>query len=512
MRLLRLLQMVFVCLAISIITGCGGNSTGLVSVSGTVTFDWVPTSASSGLIYTSAAPKPARGVVIEAVDVSSAILASTTTDGAGNYSLQIPANTSAKIRVKAQLKSSSFDFQVVDNTNAKALYVMDSASFNSGFNNITKNLHAASGWGTTSYIGTRVAAPFAILDTVYKCVSKVVAADASAVFPALQINWSVNNVPVGGSVSAGQIGTSYFSPGENALYILGSADNDSDEYDDHVIAHEWGHYFEDNFSRADSIGGSHGNGDKLDPRVAFGEGWGNAFSGMATDDKNYVDTYGPQQASVGVHLDLSNANGDPDSIGWFSEDSIQYVLYSLYKNIGFSPIYSVLVNEQKSANSYTTIYSFSAFMRSHTTTLDALLATKNITNRADQWDSGQTETNNGGTVASLPVYVRLNPGTQADLSVNDVNGTDNKLLSERFFFFTVSAGTHSIRIDRPSTSRPCIAVMSSGRVVYPRTCQSSSGVSPVTISLGNLAAGTYYGTIYEYTYATGTIPFKLTLN
>lgn len=518
MKLRTLLQTVVACLVISVVAGCGGTSQVTVGVSGLVTFDLVPTSLTSGLDYAKTVQSPARGVVVEAIDTGNALVASTVTDSFGAYSLPVPANSTVKIRVKAQMKSTAFDFQVVDNTNSKALYVMDSATFSSGTSAVTKNLHAASGWGTTSYTGTRSAAPFAILDTVYKCVSKVVAADASAVFPTLQINWSVNNVSVGGNVSTGQIGTSYYSRSQKALYILGKADNDTDEYDDHVIAHEWGHYFEDNFSRADSIGGPHGNGDKLDPRVAFGEGWGNAFSGMATDDRYYVDTSGSRQASR-FYQDLSNANGDSDSIGWFSEDSIQYILYSLYKSIGFSPIYSVLVNEQKSANSYTTIYSFSAFMRSyleshmpsHTTTLNTLLASKNISSQADQWDSGQTETNDGGTPASLPVYVRLNPGTKTDLLVSDEFGTDNRLLSERFFVFTVSAGSRSIRIDRPSTSSPCLAVMSSGQVVYPRTCQSS-GVSSVTVSLGNLSAGTYYGTIYENTYATGTIPFKLTLN
>jgi hypothetical protein len=33
----------------------------------------------------------------------------------------------------------------------------------------------------------------------------------------------------------------------------------TDEYDDHVIIHEWGYCFEDKFSRSDSIGGNHSN-------------------------------------------------------------------------------------------------------------------------------------------------------------------------------------------------------------------------------------------------------------
>ena len=59
---------------------------------------------------------------------------------------------------------------------------------------------------------------------------------------------------------------------------------DTDEFDQHVIAHEFGHYIENNFSRADNIGGSHGLGDKLDPRVAFGEGFGYAFAAIVLND------------------------------------------------------------------------------------------------------------------------------------------------------------------------------------------------------------------------------------
>ena len=36
-----------------------------------------------------------------------------------------------------------------------------------------------------------------------------------------------------------------------------------------MIAHEFGHYIEYNFSRADNIGGPHGVGDKLDIRACL---------------------------------------------------------------------------------------------------------------------------------------------------------------------------------------------------------------------------------------------------
>ncbi len=64
---------------------------------------------------------------------------------------------------------------MLNNTNGNALYVLDSAAFNSGTANQTKNLLAGSGWGGTSYTGTRSAAPFAILDTLLAAAEFVVA-------------------------------------------------------------------------------------------------------------------------------------------------------------------------------------------------------------------------------------------------------------------------------------------------------------------------------------------------
>ena len=113
--------------------GCGGSGGSSlatsVTVSGAVTFDFVPADKVSGLLYTNTSKKPARRVLVEAISDSS-VLASTSTNDAGGYSVSVPINTIIKIRVKAQMlktDSPSWDFQVVDNTNSKALYTMDSA-------------------------------------------------------------------------------------------------------------------------------------------------------------------------------------------------------------------------------------------------------------------------------------------------------------------------------------------------------------------------------------------------
>ena len=39
------------------------------------------------------------------------------------------------------------------------------------------------------------------------------------------------------------------------IYVLGAADNDTDEYDQHIVAHEFQHFLEDQVSRSDTPGG-----------------------------------------------------------------------------------------------------------------------------------------------------------------------------------------------------------------------------------------------------------------
>ncbi len=510
-------------LVTGLMAGCGGGSGGGndggsstptdISISGKITFDFVPATQTSGLEYSGTYQKPSRGVVVKAIRNSdSSILDTTTTNSSGNYTVTVPVNTDVKIRVKAQMLKTgtpSWDFQVVDNTRSKALYVMDSAFFNSGTANISnKNLNAPSGWGGTSYTSTRVAAPFAILDTVYEAFNKITSADPAVAMPQLLIDWSVNNVPTSGDETLGQIGTSHYSPDEKQLYILGKEDNDTDEYDDHVIAHEWGHYFEDRFSRSDSIGGGHSLGDKLDPRVAFGEGFGNAFSGMATDDPYYIDTSGSSQATTGLFMDLDNYT-DSDSVGWYSETSVQRILYDLYDSVddgvdtvslGFKPIYDVLVNKQKNADSFTTIFSFISFLKENNpgvvTEINNLVAGENITPDAiDEWDSTGTETNNGGNPDALPVY------TAPKLCGSGEFGHYNKLMNRRFFYFYItSQGSYSITAVPDVDGDPVIKLYSQGKLVG---SMDNGGNGVTEILTVTLSPGYYAGEVYEYQHIEG---------
>jgi len=75
---------------------------------------------------------------------------------------------------------------------------------------------------------------------------------------------------------------SFYLRGDNELYINGGVSGnvtstDTDHFDDAVILHEIGHHIEAVCGTMDSPGGKHYAQKRIDPRLAWSEGWGNFF-------------------------------------------------------------------------------------------------------------------------------------------------------------------------------------------------------------------------------------------
>ncbi len=499
---------------VATVTGVVAPTT--VKISGNVTFDLVPLNTStSGLNYAATTQSPVRGVTVQAVNSGGTVLESTVSDGSGDYTLEVDLNTTVRIRALAEMVSSSgaqWDVKVIDNTNSDGLYSMQGSLTDSGTVDSVRDLNAASGWGGSSYTGTRVAGPFAILNPIYDALQKVAAADSDANLPAVSFNWSIRNTSTSsGNLATGAIGTSFYSNGK--IYILGDDDVDTDEYDDHVVVHEWGHYFEDNMSRSDSIGGQHGGGDRLDPRVAFGEGFGNALSGIMTDDPFYRDSNGAGQAS-GFSINVEGNTNNP--AGWYNEGSVQSILYDIYDSAadgpdniaaGFAPIYNTLISDSyKSASVFTTIFLFADQYKTlnsgDSAGVDALLSGQSISGTGAE---GTGETNSGSLVNSLPVYKEVTSGGGAlnICSRNDA-GTINKLGIRNFIKFTPSAtGSHTLSMVKTSggTSDPDFVIYNAGS----RTAAADSGAANSESWTGTLQAGvSYVIDAYEFNNIDGT--------
>ena len=493
-----------------------------VKLKGTITYDYVPVNADGvGLDYAHTTQKSVRGVVVRIVNSSGQELDRTTTDENGYYEFNNVASITDKVTVQvfSKLQSSNWNFQVKDNTNGDALYVMEgSLASLSKTKTQTRNLNASSGWGGSSYTSTRTAAPFTILDIVYKAIQKVRSADSNVVFPPLDIFWSKNNKSAFGNISNGDIGTSYYNG--SALYILGDENGDTDEYDSGVIAHEWGHYYEAKFSRADSIGGGHSGGDFLDIRLAFGEGFGNAISSMIRDNPNYWDTLGQRQSN-GWSMNLETEN-NPDNPGWFSEASIQRILYDIYDShddigdtisYGFKPMHQLLIGKEKNTPAFTSIFSFIKGLKdehpSDATAIDSIVAQESIAPIADIYGSGRTNRQENAN----PLYDVLTIGSDATITTNyavdtylSERGRTNQLGAYNFLKVTItSEGDYTITVTQVGSSGnpdPDFKLYKSGSNEPVAKAENPPALSDSLTT--HLKAGTYRMDVVIYNQYSGT--------
>jgi hypothetical protein len=447
--------------------------------------------------------------VVDAVDESGTEILSTITDAEGRYQFRLAANTSLRIRISAKLvqtAGATWDIKVTDNTASDALYAAQSELFDTGINDSTRNYNMASGWDGTSYSEPRAAAPFAVLDAMYDTVQKFVAVDANVQFPALEIHWSENNSVAEGDLNDGDISTSFYSGGK--IYLLGKEDSDSDEYDRHVLIHEWGHYFEDKLSRSDSIGGSHSLSERLDMRVAFGEGWGNALSGIITDDPFYRDSAGAGQSS-GFYFSLDR--NSYTNTGWFNEGSVQSILYDIYDegndgvdalSLGLEPIYNTLVDSTYSNGTYfTSIFSFidrlKTLQPAQAAQLDDLMVGQSILGTGAD---GENESNNGEVISSLPVFKVATVGGDAIelCSIDDV-GYFNKLGNTVFVEFQIPApGNYSFsatEVGGATLSDPDFLIYQSGTLLH---VAESGVIGSENTTISFQTTGTHVMAFYDW--------------
>jgi hypothetical protein len=544
--------------AVLLVSACGGGGGGggsspppspppgppptSVTVSGRITYDRVPFKACSdsvcrdgtfpdGLDYTNTIESPARGVTVELVQsATQAILATTATDASGNYALSGPVNTSVHVRAKALTVgtgTAAWDIRVLDNFGGgNALYALEGAAFDTGVASQTRNLRAASGWsGFAGYASERAAAPFAILDTLYAAVQFVVAQGDNAVkLGPLSVFWSTENRPTDAwKPELGQIQTTAYRSGSSTsgaaagIYVLGAASNDTDEYDQHIVAHEFQHFLEDELSRSDSPGGPHALDEPVDLRVAFSEGFANAFAAMVLNDPTYRDAFGASQGQV---FRFNMETGNATNRGWYNETSVHSIVWDLFDaanddslSIGYAPIYRVLHESLRDGIPLNGIFPFITALKQlpgmPTAAIDARVQAESIV--ATTMDAyATTETNAGVSAASrdlvLPIYadVALN-GATVRLCADTVVGTFNKIGNRRLLRFNVpSARPIDIQVSCPSSDSACTGSPQPDPdfgLYHGRTVEFAESEAPFTERLQKtVEAGDYVLEIYEYSH------------
>lgn len=218
--------------------------------------------------------KAVRFATVEAVDVaSSTAIATGTTDISGIYSLTIPPVYSA----------SAIYIRVLSTA---AIPAMPSAAPPVSVKYLSNVLYAATGadFIPSGYAMANILIPvtsaaagaFNILD-VYTSGAQFARALAGTYPAALNAYWQ----------SGSAYGTYYCGgpdpacPRGEGIYVL-NYQGDSDEYDDDVLWHEYGHFIANKFSKDSSPGGPHFiTSNDLDLRLSWSEGWGGFFPAAA---------------------------------------------------------------------------------------------------------------------------------------------------------------------------------------------------------------------------------------
>ena len=310
-------------------------------VRGTVLYEKIPVTR-AGLQLDAPVRTPAAGVRVEVVQSPSrTVLGSGFTDDKGSYDIPVPRRGSPRVFVRALAQTEN---ATVVRVRDRAELSMVSPTFALGRERtVTQDLLATD--------SSRIAGAFNIAVTIHHANALVRAGQPGVSLPRVEIRWDTT-----------YIGNTYFNPREAVAFINGRRDRDSDEYDDHIIAHEYGHFLMDRFSRESSPGGDHSFGERLDPRLAWSEGWSNFFAGATTGNPRYIDTgaVGGRQVVL-LSADLENDTPAGDRPGIWSEHSVASLLWDWFDDgaeegdavaLGFVPLWLSLVELGKEPDVY----------------------------------------------------------------------------------------------------------------------------------------------------------------
>ena len=147
------------------------------------------------------------------------------------------------------------------------------------------------------------AGAFNILNTIQKSYeyikSQTSGVDTTCLSTPLSVYWKAGFNPVQyespNADPATLSNTSYYSRKSKKLFITGGqlgnvSMANTDHFDDFAVAHEFGHYVEDNCGQWVTPGGSHSLIVRIDPRLAWSEAWANFLAAQVINSKiNEID-------------------------------------------------------------------------------------------------------------------------------------------------------------------------------------------------------------------------------
>ncbi|MBI4861382.1 MAG: hypothetical protein HY815_14155 [Candidatus Riflebacteria bacterium] len=435
--------------------GGGGVQTGGVAVSGRFLYEKVAIVASAAGVVQ---PRTTTSLPVRLVDVvaldgttrQEIHLAPAATDETGNFTVRVPTQKTFTICLKSstQVSASRVNVEVRDPFTA-SYYLFEVVDGNTGgpfspaagISSMT--LSTVTIKATPS--STRLSAVTSILDAALKASDRF--REVQGTPPSL-VTFYWNPASTDGSYSVVSGGPG----GVPAIFVRGgNSDRDNtDEFDDFVLHHEYGHCAAWLASRDSSLGGSHGLDDSLYPTLAYSEGLASFVAGVVEGTPALTDSAGitgstPQ--TFVVNLEGGRAAGAVR--GMRSECSVFEVLWDLVdgvegrpnsdgETIGltFAQVFTALVNLRQTAL-YVVVQDFLTALTNTgaitVPTVQGLLLSpenQNITFPAP--DSG------GDAFPTRIVYGSSTDDTCATRVAIATDANDGVDVSNRFFKFTVT--------------------------------------------------------------------------
>ena len=253
---------------------------------------------------------------------------------AGDYNVYVYARSNTTLPILGGKASFIFRTSIKNNLTNNALYSISGTVTSSGSGATSANLNATHSEATAAAIP---GGAFNIYNDILSAYDYLAyntgTIDLSCMNPKLDVYWKAGFNPaqyIYPSADPGSLGTiSYYIKGQNQMFInggrLGSVTTqDTDHFDDAVIIHELGHHIEDVCGTMDSPGGTHNGQFRIDPRLAWSEGWGNFFGAHVI--RNKLNDINPDLAAA---LPPSGWLFYYDSEGYGATSGYEYIRINL---------------------------------------------------------------------------------------------------------------------------------------------------------------------------------------
>ena len=239
-------------------------------------------------------------------------------------------------------------------------------------------------------------------------------------------------------------------PATDGIYVLSQTGGDTDEYDDDVLWHEFGHFVASNYSLDDSPGGIHYLGaNDQDLRLSWSEGWGDFFPGAvktwlnSTGQSNLISsapgvtltTYVDTSESGGFSFDFGNPTVNSSYSS--NEVAVAKLLTDLNNTFTIQDVWSVVADFQATLPPLTQPVNLELFWdrwlsvnipdASQITTMETIYNTRSINYAIDGFEGDNT-------IATAQTYTAGFPRIHTLYATGD----------EDFIRFTATSSTHTI--------------------------------------------------------------------